>query len=193
MTAPVLFVTGLGRCGASLVMQMLRAGGVPCAGTAPAFEDIPVAPRGVDHDWLLRQGGSAVKWIDPTVTHVHHRAGAAIFIARDPRNQALSQLKLLGVRHTRDDRRRMKALVNRDTVRACVIVQRKFPAATLSLFFEAILRDPARAARVLAAHCRHHGLPFEDTRAAAAVVRRRSPVCAADMALEMQLIEERRR
>lgn len=105
MLSPVLFVTGLGRCGTTMVMQMLQAAGVPCAGTYPAFEDVPVTPSAVDHEWLAQQAGRAVKWIDPTVTRVRHANGAAIFLSRDPAEQAKSQLKMLGARNDRSARR----------------------------------------------------------------------------------------
>jgi hypothetical protein len=39
MSAPVIVVAGLGRCGTSLVMQMLAAAGLPCVGSFPDFED----------------------------------------------------------------------------------------------------------------------------------------------------------
>ena len=183
--APILFVTGLGRCGTSMVMQMLHAAGVPCAGTPPAFEDIPVTPRGVDHNWLARQGGRAVKWIDPTVTDLRRPPGmhSAVFLARDPRQQALSQLKLLGVRHDRNTRRAMKKEIEADTVRAHVIVDRQFPCV-LSLYFESILRSPSRAAAALSTHCRVLGLLFDNVEAAARVPLPRSPLCAPDLAIE---------
>ena len=185
--APILFVTGLGRCGTSMVMQMLHAAGVPCAGTPPAFEDVPVSPRGVDHDWLAGQCGRAVKWIDPTVTRLRPPPGqhGAIFLSRDPMQQALSQLKLLAARHDRNTRRAMKKQVEADSVRACVIVQRLFGVHYVqSLYFERIIDRPKDAARKMALLCDTLGLPFGSEDAAAAVVIRRSPLCAPDLAIE---------
>ena len=38
MKRPTVFVCGHGRCGSSMVMQMLDAGGFPCFGEYPAYE-----------------------------------------------------------------------------------------------------------------------------------------------------------
>lgn len=35
---PTIFVSGLGRCGSSMTMQMLDAAGIPCIGDYPAYE-----------------------------------------------------------------------------------------------------------------------------------------------------------
>lgn len=39
MSQQTIVVAGLGRCGSSLMMQMLNAGGVSCLGESPGFED----------------------------------------------------------------------------------------------------------------------------------------------------------
>lgn len=38
----MIIVTGIARSGLSLTMQMLHAGGIPCAGEPPAFEPYPL-------------------------------------------------------------------------------------------------------------------------------------------------------
>lgn len=188
---PILFVTGLGRCGTTMVMQMLNAAGVPCAGTAPAFEDIPVAPSGVDHDWLAHQGGCAVKWIDPTVTKMRHRNGAAIFLSRDPVEQAKSQLKILGARNDRPARRAMSNSVQRDARHARRIVTNLFGSHfVLSLHFDKILRDPAYAAARMASFCDGLGFPFGSPDDAASMVHKRDAKCAPDLSAELRMISE---
>lgn len=177
-----------------MVMQMLNAAGVPCAGTAPAFEDIPVAPSGVDHDWLARQGGCAVKWIDPTVTKVRHRNGAAIFLSRDPVEQAKSQLKMLGARNDRTARRAMANSVQRHTRHARAIVTNLFGAHfVLPLHFDKILRNPAYAADRLAHFCDLLGLPFGAPDDAASVVHKRDAKCAPGLSAELRMIDEANR
>lgn len=189
MAPPVLFVTGLGRCGTTMVMQMLQAAGVPCAGTYPAFEDIPVSPSGVDHVWLNQQGGKAVKWIDPTVTKVRHGNGAAIFMTRDPAEQAKSQLKMLGARNDRSARRAMAKGVQRDTRHARAIVANLFGAHfVLCLHYDKILRHPLYAANQIALFCDTMGLPFGADDVAAAVVHRRDARCAPDMSAELAML-----
>lgn len=186
---PVLFVVGLGRCGTTMVMQMLDAAGVPCAGTQPAFEDIPVAPSGVDHEWLAEQAGRAVKWIDPTVTKVRHRNGAAIFMSGDPVEQAKSQLKILGARNDRTTRRAMSKFIQRDTRYARTIVSNLFGAHfVLPLHFEKVLRDPAYGAFQMANFCYGLGLSFGSANYAAQVVHDRDAKCAPDMRTELDMI-----
>lgn len=189
MDSPVLFVTGLGRCGTTMMMQMLQAAGVPCAGTYPAFEDVPVTPSAVDHAWLDKQGGKAVKWIDPTVTRVRHANGAAIFLSRDPVEQAKSQLKMLGARNDRNARRAMAKAIQRDTRHARAIVTNLFGAHfVLLLHYDEILRNPAYAVSQVAHLCDTLGLPFGDMDRAMAVVHHRDGNCRPDMGAELAMI-----
>lgn len=189
MQAPVLFVTGLGRCGTTMVMQMLQAAGVPCAGTYPAFEDIPISPSGVDQAWIDKQGGRAVKWIDPTVTRVRHANGAAIFLTRDPVEQAKSQLKMLGVRNDRNARRVMAKSIQRDTRHARAIVTNLFGAHfVLNLHYDKVLFNPAYAVLQMAHLCDGIGLPFGDMESALAVVHHRDGKCRPDMSAELAMM-----
>lgn len=188
MGDPVLLVAGLGRCGTSLVMQMLRAAGVPVAGRAPAFEDIPVAPSGVDVDWLNAQRGRAVKWIDPVVTPIPNPEDwryRVIFLNRDAEQQAMSQLKLLHVRSDRRIRRAMTAAVARDTARAARIVDRLSGThGVLHLRFEQLITRPDVAAGKLARFCDQHGFSFGDPDLAAGEVLPRGAYCASDLSIE---------
>ena len=186
---PVLFVTGLGRCGTTMMMQMLRAAGVPCAGSAPAFEDIPLTPTGVDHEWLSAQSGKAVKWIDPTVIHVRHGNGAAIFLSRDPAEQARSQLKMIGAPSDRATRRILEKSIRRDTRRARAIVTNLFGAHFVRLLhYDKVLANPLHAASEIAALCDTLGLPFGEIADAAEVVHLRTPECRPDLSAEIKMI-----
>lgn len=187
---PILFVTGLGRCGTTMVMQMLQAAGIPCAGSPPAFEDIPVSPSGVDHAWLNQQVGRAVKWIDPTVTRVRHSNGGAIFLTRDPVEQAKSQLKMLGARSDRSTRRGMAKSIQRDTRHARAIVRNLFgDHFVLNLHYDKMLRDPAFAAARMAYFCDTLGFPFGPSGDAATVVHKRDAMCRPDMNAELSMID----
>ena len=184
--APVLLVAGLGRCGTTMVMQMLHAAGTPVAGTLPSFEDVPLTPKHVDHEWLAGQGGRAVKWIDPTITRIRHDNARAIWLSRTPLEQAKSQAKLLGLRLSRADLRPLAARVKRDNWRARRIVDRLCGCyGVLHLTFEMILRHPDHCAARIASFCDSSDIDFGSAKAAADVVLRRGPECAPDLSIEV--------
>ena len=91
-----IIVCGFGRCGTSLMMQMLHAGGVECMGQYPDFEcDEASVP--IRKPFWQECKGKAVKVIDP------HRFGLpslhsdtlVIWMTRDRIQQSKSQAKLL--------------------------------------------------------------------------------------------------
>jgi hypothetical protein len=189
---PILFVAGLGRCGTTMVMQMLWRGGFPVAGPPPAFETDHLSPRRVDLDWLRQQEGAAVKWIAPPKAPISRndlpREPVVIVMQRDTQQQARSQIKLLRTfgTHVADDRRTRRAWqsqIEADTVK---MMRRLGHVGTCyHLSFEFVLSDPTAAASKLRAICLRefgHGL---DVAAAASVVRNRSPECAPDLSVEM--------
>lgn len=192
MGDPVLLVAGLGRCGTSLVMQMLDAAGVPVAGQSPAYEDIPVSVRFVDLDWLDRQRGRAVKWIDPVnakIVNPEDWRYRVIFLSRDAQQQALSQMKLLGLSGDRALRRIWRAKIERDRTRALRIVDRLCGAhGTLHLRFEDLITHPVSSADRIARFCDAHGFPFGNTFCAAGKVLPRHPACAPDMRIDLALM-----
>ena len=93
---PVIIVSGLPRSGTSMVMQMLEAGGLPCAtdGERAADEDNPrgyfevervkTLSNGVDPTWLAGCRGQVIKVISSLLqslpTHLNYRV---IFVTRD--------------------------------------------------------------------------------------------------------------
>lgn len=64
-------VSGFQRCGSSLMLQMLRAGGLPVFHDPemgyPSFETFHTT-RAEDADWLRAIDGQAVKWLEPRHT-----------------------------------------------------------------------------------------------------------------------------
>lgn len=192
---PILFVAGLGRCGTTMVMNMLAAGGMPCSGPAPAYETLRLSHRQVELPWVRAQAGRAVKWLDPHKVQIlaHHLPTPPVIIclARDPQHQARSQIKMAAAFG-------MPVRANRRTVRAMAASlkdEQKEIEARLDrlgecyhLSFEGILRDPLGAAWKLEDILRHHDLMMGFKRAAAAqVVLLRSPHCAPDLAIEMEM------
>jgi len=188
---PVLTVCGFGRCGSSLVMQMLAAGGIATTGDYPAFEDDRMNFTAFDLRWLAEQRGRAVKILDPhkvpefkSVPHI------AIWIDRDPREQAKSHAKfvaaVMGIDVSREHR---KAIANsfRQERREAMLCASADPARLYRTTFEQIVEAPAAVLTVLIPWLAAFGFHL-DFDAARAVVRRRSRKCLPYM-LEAMLIE----
>ncbi|CAM8631623.1 hypothetical protein [Sphingobium cupriresistens] len=191
MTDRVILVAGLGRCGSSLVMQMLSAAGLPTVGTFPAFEDgltLRLPSLEAQREFFARCPGHAFKLLDPQdhapPVGLDYRC---IFLTRHPVEQAKSMLKLAGMGNDRKARRATEASVRRDTVRAREAVRRIGTGAVLSLPFENIIHDPIGAAEAIASYLRPDRDPPLDVQAMARCVRRRPASCLPFM-LEMELI-----
>lgn len=85
-------VAGLARCGSSLLMQQLHAGGLPCVGEPPAFEgyNTVLEEYGLDPAWE----GCAVKVLLPHTLSPFPRGRFLWFwLDRDRHAQALSHVK----------------------------------------------------------------------------------------------------
>jgi hypothetical protein len=194
--APILFVAGLGRCGTTMVMTMLDAGGFPVTGPRPSYEDAEKWRAGrPDMGWLLAQAGRAVKWIDPT-RHFTLPGRlpvrpVIILLERAAREQARSQIKI--VRSTVEgfniaaslDRRAEKAMersIRRDS--PIMRAQLRGSAIVHQIMFEDVLENPFWAARKIGRLVAYHFNSDFDDGAAAEVVFPRLPACAPDFAME---------
>ena len=191
MSRPCVIVSGLARCGSSLTMQMLRAGGVPCIGEPPAFEPPEVSPLKFTFEWMRSQSGKAFKLLDPQLidgSFAGHRA-IVILLHRDERQQAASMAKfgnlMMGLPVSPKTVRRLAGSFRRDLPRA----RMKFASLpTLALSFERLILEPAIAARSIGSLLRLHDFAFDEANAVN-VVRVRSPDCYPGL-LEASLIEE---
>jgi hypothetical protein len=181
--SPTIIVAGLGRCGSSLVMQMLHAGGFTCVGDFPSFE-VPDAQKPTPA-FIASCAGKAVKVLDP------QRVGLpgdvrVIWMQRDISQQAKSHAKFLGVmtglHYDRAGRRKLEASLARDTLRAMDIID---GLPLLQMNFEDVLARPHVAAGMLGAFIQ---APAFDARAAAGAVHARSPECAPGLDMELNLI-----
>lgn len=183
---PALLVCGFGRCGSSMLMQMLNAGGYPCAGSAPDFED-PVAKNPITASVLASYRGRALKVLDPQRSEIPLDDTRIIWISRDTRQQAKSIAKFLnattGLQMSREHVRNLRAQLDRDQAIVDRYVLRS--RLTLRMFFEGVLHDPHTAARRLAWFTAWPGF---DVDAAAAVVQRRHPACADGLDMEVRLM-----
>lgn len=192
-TKPVVIVSGLGRCGTTMVMNMLAAGGMTCAGFAPAYEDERTGGGPLDREWFESLSGQAVKILNPHQNPPPKDVpSVAIWLDRNPKDQARSQAKfvhLLAGMPLPDRghmlRWRKSLTAERADARETL---RKNSQIVLSLAFETVLQDPGNAAWTLADALKRWAVL--DTKAMAAVVIRRSPVCAPDLAIETALMRQ---
>jgi len=183
---PTLVVAGLGRCGASMVMQMLHRGGFPCVGAWPAFE-VHAARERLSAEFVSSCAGEALKVLDP------HRVGLpgsvrVIWMDRNLGEQARSQIKFAsfmhsGMRGDRDARRRLALALERDTALALEAIGQR-PLIRLS--FEEVLEKPRTAALLLAEFA---GMPDFDVEAAVRAIRSRAPACERWPDHEMSLLD----
>ena len=152
----ITLVCGFGRCGTSLVMRMLDAGGLPPFESGPpAYEN----PANTDLFWLRQAVGHAVKILDPLKFQLPPEwPWRFIWIDRDPKQQARSQIKFLSqffqdVPSDRATLRRLGGGMRRDRGPALAMLRRLGGEQPLILAFEDILTDPAAAAARLSAFC----------------------------------------
>ena len=152
MTELPIFVAGLGRCGSSLVLQMLEAGGIPCLGPYPAFEPECV---GLQRDpfELLKLRGVAAKIIDP---EIHEKPwpkfdAKIIWLNRNPKQQAKSQIKFacklsgMEIPSGRSQISLMASALKRDKFKCCEWWNR-CQTEPLFLSFEELLAKPSDCA-----------------------------------------------
>lgn len=188
----VLIVSGFGRCGSSLMMQMLQAGGFPCVGEWPAFEDPESMALNLHSAWLRRQAGKAVKVLDPQLAgddlfpHISRRV---IWLDRDPKQQAKSFVKfgrvVSGLPFNRSHVSEMSKGFLRDRPLAHRAL-RTNDCKTLRVTFENMIKDPLAVAT--AVHVFLGFSSFDPVRAAGAV-RKRSANCLPYL-LEAEMVEE---
>ena len=193
MANPTIIVAGLGRCGSSLVMQMLAAAGAPCVGTWPDFEDavsVLLDPKDTEaqREFYKACKGRAVKLLDPHLNTppigLDYRN---IFLSRNPAEQAKSMLKLLGMTNNRKARKAMEQAVRTDEARARLAMTKIGDGRYLNIPFENLIHDPEHSARAIADWVRTwRGQPLDVDRMARCV-RPRPAKCLPHM-LELELL-----
>lgn len=192
---PVIVVAGLGRCGSSLMMQMLAAAGIRCAGNAPGYEAPEVMAPTVPEAWLHHHRGGAVKVLDP---HRHRLPPSVpafvIWMSRDRREQARSAVKFASMmatgQHTTNRKmvRGMEAVLHRDTLAAHAVLR----AIDVHLAFETILDAPLAVALFLEARLsKVIALRSDAAHRMARAVRPRGPECLPGL-MEIDLMMEAR-
>ena len=190
MGKPMVFVSGLSRCGTSLTMQMLHRAGLPCAGSFPDFEVDEANHRAIDSRWLETQAGKAIKWLNPHLTPMPPVFGMVIWLDRNENEQAKSQMKFVALmlnqpRVPRHQVRACAALLRRDRPLAFrAIAATQMP--TMSLTFEMLLSDTGTAAAKIAAFL--HPFGQLDAAEMARAVIPRSTGCQSGLDVELALI-----
>lgn len=181
-----ILVSGMGRCGSSMMMQMLAATGLRCLGKPPLYEVdmVPGDPAPVG----LWGKYDAAKFLMPSMFDFPAMPGAAfIWIDRDLNEQSRSLRKLSAraVAGQRPDTPAVLATHVRylESERAkCVQQIRGYPR--IEVTFEHLLADPREAAEHIAEFLASLGVRV-NPEAMASVVVRRSPECAPDLAMEL--------
>jgi len=179
----ITVVSGLARCGSSMVMRMLRAGGMELyCDHETSFETDKMLGLPDDHEWLGQCVGKAVKLLDPQVfTPPVSRAYRVIWLSRDAVEQAKSQVKfltMLGVVSTElskdpETARRISESLRLDEVIALAIWGDR-RARMLMLSFEGLLADPMYTAGLIADFV---SLSRESVLGMARIVVSRGPEC----------------
>lgn len=148
---PTVLVCGLGRCGMTMVMQMLAAAGLDMYGEPPAYESGIVPPMRLD---LAHLEGKAAKMLNPHLLRgwPHKLDPIVIWLRRYRYSQAQSQIKMLQLMGSQgldgiESRRSLERALKRDERLAYAAIQR----CRVSPFrFETILLAPQKSAQRLA-------------------------------------------
>lgn len=187
----ITLVCGFGRCGSSMMMQMLHAGGLPTVGEYPDFEDNHAMPGMglLTPDWLSSIHGRALKLLDPQRFSLPPGDYTAIWMERDYNEQAKSFAKfarlMLGVSIPRSALRKVVASYRSDHPHAMRAL-RSSGARVMSVAFEDAL-SPSRRRDVASRVAQFIGRDL-NLSAMCDAVQGRSTLAASDMTMEMRLI-----
>lgn len=195
LNGPVVLVAGLGRCGSSLMMQMLQAGGMPCCGDFPAFE-VHEHRREYPSEWWHQWHGKAVKLLDPHYSSLPNDVHfVTIWLRRDFYQQAKSQIKfalaMMGKdwkgRYGKHDFKKMERQLRREDPVARAKLSR-YPVLQVS--FEGLLDNPFVMSRKVIEFLTPFDLAHEiDPRRMSRACYARSPECAEGIDMEIRLCQ----
>lgn len=174
-----VIIAGITRSGLTVTMQMLNAGGYPCTGTYPSFED-----------YVDLQPGHANKFVDTQANFPPTGEYYVIRLRRNRRQQAKSIVKMLntiGFTANGSDAKRFERSFDSDYKKIDAWGKRQ--AGFMILDFEDIIKAPNLTAHVLADFV---GLPNDSVTCdkMADVVIKRGTDCA-DSMLEFNMLENR--
>lgn len=154
------FITGLGRCGTSLTMQMLHAAGYPVLGRFPAYETVYTEPGG-SIPWRRFEPLTlplAVKLVDPVNSRLQWGGSAinarAVFLTRNHTEQAKSAIKwteaiIPGIHRTKPNVEKMRASYARDEPLARQYMASVTKGRLLVIDFADLVGNPADTAGLI--------------------------------------------
>lgn len=179
-----IVIAGLGRCGSSLVMQMLSASGLPTTGEYPDFEDERVALSRTSDFNAAEWQGKAVKLLDLHRYNLNLENSRIVWLSRNERVQAQSISKfghLMGglPEYGRSQRRALERALIQDGVKCRRIIEAS-GQPFMAIRFEDLITRPAEAAERLAEFVGGDAIKM------AAVIRKRGTECYQGM-LELEL------
>jgi hypothetical protein len=180
-------VTGCGRCGTTMVMRMLHAGGMPVLADGTVGFEYHKAQWG-HANWIGEAEGRAVKILDLHRITPPRGDYRIIVMTRDRLQQSLSMVKMLrtaGINVSYGASKSFEKSIGVDNSRIRKVADR-LSQRVLRLRFEGVLVSPRAAAEALAAL--HDGIPL-DVDAMTAVVIRRPSECLPGM-LEASLVQQ---
>lgn len=172
-----IIIAGFGRCGTTMVMNMLDAAGVPTIGNAPDWEDED-AQRMLERDpaaWRKLIDGKAVKVLGAIHLTLPDLTGCDfLWLMRNPREQAKSMLKFTGQPQSRSGIRAFEQSIRRDQPKGIAKLTRAGARLAGTMHFEGFINEPAWSSFALA-----HTLGMEKETAfeMAYRIRQRQPEC----------------
>lgn len=195
----ILAVTGITRCGSTMMMRMLHRGGMEVlADTHTGYEDARMAALPTAWMWLEEARGKAVKLLDihrftpPRGISETGRDFIFILMTRNQKQQAKSIAKMLrlvdGTAVNRKGVMRLRDSIRRDMHETVSLIGMRGPMITVS--FERTLSHPLLTAQKVAEFAGEFGFNLDPNRMAEAVISR-SAKCY-DGLLELQLMEDAR-
>lgn len=177
-----IIVCGHGRCGSSLVMQMLNKGGIKTTGEYPAFEDERY--QGAGEELPI---GKAVKIIDPHEFMPPRSNCRWIWLDRNHKEQAKSTVKFMkamtGFSLDSGAWKAIAASYPTDT-KKCMQIIKNLGGNLLRLSFEDILENPIKQARKIESFIEG----FDAAKASQVVIKRDAKNF--DGMLELQLMNQ---
>lgn len=189
----LLLVSGLGRCGSTLMMSMLDAGGYPIfereRGGPPGYEH-PIAINGAR---VRSSASGAVKWLCPMDQAPPPRVRGSIFMVRNHHEQSRSHHKFLTTVLRVPDLpgwsiKRHSASLARDEPRSRKALARRGPVMVVR--FERLVADPRGVLTELKDWLR---APMDVDAAASVLLERETGSCCLPYLLELTLIENSKR
>jgi hypothetical protein len=180
---PPVAVVGFGRCGSTMLMRMLRAGGIPFApGAHPASGEHPGTPEALI---ASVRPGAVAKLLNPFYLDMPLPAAAAdwvfLWLDRDPIQQARSWAKVCGLfgmdrpSPMKQYEVRMQWAADREAIMA------ELPGRVHTFRYEQFIERPLMAALAVSDALPEYNL---DVFAMAAVVHDRKPECRPDLSSE---------